>query len=188
MSRQRKLPRVLSSRRSDEPVAEWLARLAAALPADGAIDDEVLGDVIRRVNGSLGDEQRQVEADPDAYREFWRTASERLPSHPLARAVYADTLLLTGDTDGARREMLAAFEADPTLIYRVSGEYRDVMQRAGGRQWVSYRALAIRAAELDDPESHGDYIVEEVKDLMTDVGDDPQLRREVLRVLSQGSR
>jgi hypothetical protein len=143
----------------------------------------LLDQVVRRVNGSLGEEQRQVEEDPDAHVDFWRTMADRLPSHPLARAAYADTLLLTGDTDGARREMLAAFEADPTLIYRMSGEYRDLMEREGGKDWLAYRALAIRAAVIDDPSLHDDYINDELKGILDDIGDDPVLRREVIRIL-----
>ena len=57
--------------------------------------------------------------------------------------------------------MLAALKADPTLMYRMSGEYRDVMERAGPREWTAYRALAIRAAELDDPRGSGDYVRDE---------------------------
>ncbi len=177
------MKKALSSRQPSEPVADWLARVLDALPQDGEADDELLTQVQQFVNGPLTDEHRQLEADPQAYRRFWRQAAERLPSHPLARAIYADTLLLTGDTDGAVEEMLAALKADPTLMYRMSGEYRDVMERAGPREWTAYRALAIRAAELDDPKGSSDYVREEVQALMDDIGDDPDLRREALRIL-----
>ena len=83
--------------------------------------------------------------------------------------------------------MLAAFEADPTLIYRMSGEYRDLMERAGGREWAAYRALAIRAAELDDPEGNREYVEDEARDLIADVKDDPALRSLVLRILRRAA-
>lgn len=177
------LREALRSRQPSELAATWLGRMLEALPPDGELDDALLDQVLRHVNGPLGEEQPQIEEDPKAYVDFWRTMAERLPSHPFARAAYADTLLLTGDTDGARREMLAAFEADPTLIYRMSGEYRDVMERAGGKDWVAYRALAVRAAVLDDPSLHDDYIHDELKDILDDIGDDADLRREVVRIL-----
>jgi hypothetical protein len=171
------------NRQPSDSAAVWLGRILDAVPPDAEMDDELLGQIVRRVNGSLADEQRHIEEDPEAYLSFWRRMAERLPSHPLARAAYADILLLTGDTDGALEEMLAAFKADPTLIYRMSGEYRDLMERAGGREWAAYRALAIRAAELDDAKLHQDYIADELKQLMAEVGHDPELRREVLRIL-----
>ena len=114
---------------------------------------------------------------------FWREATRRLPSHPLARAAYADTLLLTGHTDAAIEEMLIAFESDPKLIYRMSGEYRDLMERAGDREWAAYRALAIRAAELDNPKANREYVEEETKSLFEEVGDDAELRALALRIL-----
>jgi hypothetical protein len=178
-----RMKQALSSRQAGEPAARWLARVLDALPHDGEADDELLAQVQHRVNGALTDEHRHLEEDPDAYRGFWREAAERLPSHPLARAIYADTLLLTGDTEGAVEEMLAAFEAEPRLIYRMSGEYRDVMERAGRSEWVRYRALTIRAAELDDPAGSSDYVHDSVRELMDDIDDDPQLRREALRIL-----
>ena len=79
--------------------------------------------------------------------------------------------------------MLKAFEANPLLIYRMSGDYRDLMERAGPREWAAYRALTIKAAALDDPKGHRDYIQDETRELLDDVGDDPELRREVLRIL-----
>jgi hypothetical protein len=174
---------VLSSRRTGESGAGWLARVLDALPPDAEMDVEALGQLVHRVNGSLGDEYRHIGEDPEAYAEFWKQVAERLPSHPWARAVYADTLLITGDATDASDSILTAFEAQPSLIYRMSGDYRDVMRRAGGKQWAAYRALAIRAAELDDPELHRDYIASEVKKLIADVGRDPELRGEVLRIL-----
>jgi hypothetical protein len=83
--------------------------------------------------------------------------------------------------------MLIAFAADPTLIYRMSGEYRDLMERVGGREWATYRALAIRAAALDDPDLHRDYIADELRGLLSDVGDDPGLRAIVLRLIGPES-
>jgi hypothetical protein len=158
------------------------------MPPDSDMDDELLDQLRHAVNGSLGEEHARVGEDPEAYRDFWARAAARLPSHPLARAAYADTLLLTGDTDSARREMLAAFEADPTLIYQMSGEWRDVMERAGGKDWVAYRALAARAAVLDDPSLHEDYIAEELRGLLDDLGDDQDLRHEALRILGPPER
>src|SRR4051812_31890793 len=105
MTTRKQLRKALASRQPGEPPAAWLARVAEALPVDRDVDDDLLTELVNRVNGSLGDEQRQIEHDPDAYLEFWRTVAERYPPHPLARAAYADTLLLTGDTPGARREM-----------------------------------------------------------------------------------
>src|SRR5438105_137183 len=162
------LKEALRSRQPSEPAAAWLGRMLDSLPPDGELDDELLDAVVRRVNGSLGDEQRNVEEDPEAYVDFWRTMADRLPSHPLARAAYADTLLLTGDTDGARADMLKALEADPTLLYRMSGEYRDLMERAGGKDWAAYRALAVKAAAIDDPTLHDDYINDELKGILGD--------------------
>jgi hypothetical protein len=178
----------LTDRRDCEPAATWLERLLGALPSDGAIDDDTLALAAHHVNGPLTDEQRQIEQDPAAFVRFWREVANRAPSHPLARAMYADTLLLSGDTDAAVREMLVAFKADPTLIYRVSGEYRDLMERAGAREWAAYRALAIRAAELDDPKLHAGYIREQVRDLLGDVRDDNDLRLEVARILRGGDQ
>jgi hypothetical protein len=187
MTTRQQLREALGSRRPGERPAAWLARVAEALPSDRDADDDLLAELVNRVNGSLGDEQRQIEQDPDAHVGFWRTLAERYPGHPLARAAYADTLLLTGDTPGARREMLAAIEADPKLLYRMSGEYRGLMEEAGGRDWAAYRGLAIRAAELDDPELNRDYIAEELKELMDDVGHDPELRQVALRSLQAGA-
>jgi hypothetical protein len=183
MKRHEKILKALSSRQPSDSAAVWLGRILDAVPPDAEMDNELLEQIRRRVNGSLGDEQRHIEEDPEAYLTFWQQMADRLPSHPLARAVYADTLLLTGDTDGALDEILAAFEADPTLIYRMSGEYRDLLERAGGPRWAAYRALAIRAAELDDPKLHKDYIADELEQLMAEVGHDPDLRRVVLRIL-----
>jgi hypothetical protein len=177
----------LRGRQPDEPAADWLRRLLDALPPDGELTDDELADVQRTVNGTLANEQPQLEQDPDAYRAFWRAAAERLPSRPYARAIYADTLLLTGDTDGAREEMLAAWERDPRLIYRMSGEYRDVMEAAGGRDWAAYRALAIRAAELHDPKGNEEYVRDEARALAGDLEGDPEVLREVLRLLRAGS-
>jgi hypothetical protein len=182
MSR-RSLLRTLGSRRHGERAAEWLGRVLDALPGDSEMDEETLGRLVHRVNGTLGGEYRHIGEDPEAYVDFWRRVADRLRSHPWALAVYADTLLLTGDADGARTSILAAFEADPTLIYRMSAEYRRVMEHAGGSDWAAYRALCIRAAELDDPVRHRDYITEEVQKLIADVGRDPELTREVLRIL-----
>jgi hypothetical protein len=175
--------KALRSRSPGDPARSWLGRILDALPADGEADEQLLDDLLRGVNGPLAEEQRHIEEDPEAYRWFWRGVAERLPSHPLARAALADTLLLTGDTEAAVEEMLAAFEADPLLIYRMSGEYRDLMEQAGPREWAAYRALTIRAAALDDPRGQRDYIEDETKELLDDVGDDPELRREVLRIL-----
>jgi hypothetical protein len=183
MKRHEKTLKALGSRQPSDSAAVWLGRILDAVPPDAELDDELLDQIARRVNGSLADEQRHIEEDPEAYVSFWRRMAERLPSHPLARATYADTLLLTGNTEAALDEILAAFEADPRLIYRMSGEYRDLFERAGGRQWAAYRALVIRAAELDDPELHKDYIDDELKQLIAEVGHDPELRREVLRIL-----
>jgi hypothetical protein len=173
----------LSSRSPSEPARAWLARIVDALPDDGGTDEQLLDELLRGVNGPLTDEQRRIEEDPEAYLRFWRTVAERLQSHPLARAAYADTLLLAGDTGRAVEQMLAAFEADPRLIYRMSGEYRDLMEQAGPREWATYRALAIRAAALDDPSGNRDYVRDELADLLNEVGDEPELRREVLRIL-----
>ena len=178
----------ISSRRPGEPPAPWLGRTLDLLPADAEMDDAVLDTLVRQVNGPLADEQRSIEQDPAAYVAFWRSLADRLPTHPLARATYADTLLLTGDTDDALSEMLSAFEADPKLIYRMSGEYRDLMERAGGRDWAAYRALAVKAAELDDPDLHGDYVRDELRGLLADIGDQPELIAEVLRILRPDSR
>jgi predicted Zn-dependent protease len=175
--------KALSSRQPSDSAAVWLGRILDAVPDDAEMDDELLDQIVRRVNGSLADEQRHIEEDPEAYLAFWHRMADRLPSHPFARATYADTLLLTGDTQEALDEILAAFRADPRLIYRMSGEYRDLLERAGGAEWAAYRALAIRAAELDDPTLHEDYIRDEVKQLIADVGDDPALRRLVLGIL-----
>jgi hypothetical protein len=182
MSSQQTL-KALRSRSPSDSARSWLGRILDALPPDGEADEHLLDDVLRRVNGPLAEEQRHIEEDPEAYRWFWRSVAERLPSQPLARAALADTLLLTGDTDAALEEMLTAFEADPLLIYRMSGDYRDLMERAGPREWAAYRAVAIKAAALDDPEGQREYIQDETRDLLDDVGDDPDLRREVLRIL-----
>jgi tetratricopeptide (TPR) repeat protein len=182
MSSQQTL-KALRSRSPSEPARSWLDRILDALPADGEADARLVDELLREINGPLADEQRHIEEDPEAFRHFWRRVADRLPSEPLARAALADTLLLTGDTDAAVQEMLAAFEANPLLIYRMSGDYRDLMERSGPRDWAAYRALAIRAAALDDPEGHGDYIQDETKALLGDVGSDPDLRREVLRIL-----
>jgi tetratricopeptide (TPR) repeat protein len=182
MSSQQTL-KALRSRSPTDSARSWLGHILEALPTDGEADEQLLDELLRGVNGPLADEQRHLEEDPDAYRWFWRSAAERLPSQPLARAALADTLLLTGDTDAAIEEMLRAFEANPLLIYRMSGEYRDLMERAGPHEWAAYRALTIRAAALDDPEGQRDYIEDETKDLLDDVGDDRDLRREVLRIL-----
>ena len=182
------LRQAISSRKPSEPAAAWLGRLLDAMPPDSDVDDELLDQLWHAVNGSLGEEHARVGEDPEAYRDFWARTAARLPSHPLARAAYADTLLLTGDTDDARPEMLAAFESDPTLIYKMSGEWRDVMERAGGKDWVAYRALAVRAAVLDDPSMHEEYIAEELRGLIDDLGDDQDLRREALRILEPPER
>jgi hypothetical protein len=182
MSSQQTL-KALRSRSPREPARSWLGRILDALPPDGEADEQLVDDLLRAINGPLADEQRHIEEDPEAFRRFWRGVAERLPSQPLARAALADTLLLTGDTDAAVEEMLAAFEANPLLIYRMSGEYRDLMERAGPRELAAYRALAIRAAALDDSEGQRDYITDETKALLDEVGDDPELRREVLRIL-----
>jgi hypothetical protein len=172
------------SRRPGESAAAWLKRVLAALPPD--LDDDRLRAVALRVNGPLGDEQQRLEDDPPAYIDFWRSVAAALPDRPYPRAIYADTLLLTGDTPGAVREMLAAFTADPLLIYRMSGEWRDLMERAGPREWALYRALVVQAAALDDPDNR-EYVNDQLGSLLADLQDDPELRGEVLRLLQPGS-
>ena len=179
------LQQALYSRRPSEPVGVWLGRVLDALPADAEADEQIVAELAQAVNGPLAEEQRRIEEDSAAHVDFWRTVAERLPSHPHSHAMYADTLLLTGDTEAARREMLAALEADPTIVYRMSGEYRDVMERAGGADWAAYRALVLRAADIDDPDGNRDYVMDGLRDLLSDVGDDAELRRTVMRILGR---
>ncbi|MCX5557530.1 hypothetical protein [Streptomyces sp. NBC_00038] len=177
--------RALRDRRSDEPTRLWLSRLLNTLsrvPSPSLVDD--LADTLR---GGLGDEHRHLEDDPDAHLAFWRDVSARYPEVPRLRALYADTLLLTGHKEAALDEFLAAFAADPRLLYAFSGELRDFFESRGGRAWALYRVVVIKAAELDDPQTHSGYINEQREELMAVVRANPDYAAAVLAVLRSPS-
>ncbi|MFE0025052.1 hypothetical protein [Amycolatopsis sp. NPDC059021] len=173
----------LESRRPGEPAGPWLSRILAALPSERPPSEKCVDTLAHVLVGGAGDVHPHLDEDPAAQVGFWRTLSTRFPGVPRLRGIYADTLLLTGSTDEALREFLAAFTADPLLIYRFSGDLSDLFERAGGVSWALYRALVIVAAERDDPDGNRDYIAEQQRLLVHDLREQPALLQPVLGIL-----
>ncbi len=176
---------VLRSRRTNERPRNWLERVEGALDACATLDEDAFRTLVVAINGPLADEQRHIEEDPKAFVEFWRRLAERFPDDPRFRARYADTLLLVGRTPEAREELLRALDADSRLLYSMGGDWGDVMERAGGRDWAAWRAHVIRAAEFSDPEDNREYMEEKLQELLPDIANDPELRTVVRSILGE---
>jgi len=180
--------RALEQERPDEPEAVRLGRLLDALPPGRPLSPKAIDILSHALRGGLGDEHQRLDRDRQAHVSFWRELSDRFPTVPRLRGIYGDTLLLTGDPGGARQQFLAAFTADPLLLYGFGGELRDLFQLAGGGEWAAYRALVIKAADIDDPVGNRDYVAEQQSALLADLRQEPDLVPGVLRILQGTGR
>jgi hypothetical protein len=169
-----------------QDLRELLDRLSEALPGQTPPDDHAIDILSGALRGGLGDEHDHIDEDPAAHLAFWKALSERFPQVPRLRGIYADTLLLTGRPDEALTEFLAAFAVDPRVLYAFGGELRDLFESRGGLPWALYRATAVRAAELDDPEGNRDYVQDVTKELADEFRHDPRTLQAIFAVLRSG--
>jgi hypothetical protein len=166
------------------PESARLDRALQLLGSETIINERVIGQLDHHLRGGLGNEGLRASMDPDAHVRFWRILADRFPTIAKLRGLLADTLFVTGHPEDARREFLSAFRMDPRLVYSFSGDVQDLFAAGSERDHALYRALTIKAAELDDPHGNADYVRELTDGFISDYRDHPDLLRESLTIIN----
>jgi hypothetical protein len=169
----RRVQQVLKDRRNYRDTQAWLEAVAAAFASDARIEDDTLGWLQQELRGHYGEEYLKVRDEFDPHVWFWQTMAERFPHQPLLRALFADTLLITGrDRNLALGQFMNAVAADPRLYPQFAGDFYDIAKELGGDRWLDFRLAELRyAVATNDPEHASDL----TKALLRDFGNSPEV-------------
>jgi hypothetical protein len=169
----RRVEKVLKERNTYRDTKAWLAAMAAAVANDPGIEEDTLSWLQQELRGHYGEEYLKIRDDYDPHVHFWQLLADRFPQQPKLRALFADTLLITGrDRDLALSQFLQAVAADPRLYPAFAGDFYDIARELGGDRWLEFRLAELcYAVAEDDPEHAGDL----TKALVQDFGDSPAI-------------
>lgn len=151
---------------------EFLAAVLAAVRVDPNLEEETLRALILHLRGHYGQEYTKIGDAMDEHLAFWKELAADFPS-PLARACYADTLLLAQREQDAMELFLEVFTEQPGLLVEFGGDLYEVAQSLGEPTWLRYRLACLRAALADYGDTaDDDYIREIYSELLEDYADD----------------
>ena len=152
---------VLLSRSAYDDDREFLDAILAAVRPDSMLEEGTLRALISHLRGHYGQEFDKIGDSMDEHLEFWKTLAEEFDS-ALARACYADTLLLARREEEAMELFLRTFEDQPTLLYEFGGDLYDVARSQGEPTWLRYRLACLKAALADYQDSSDDDYIREI--------------------------
>jgi hypothetical protein len=159
--RQQKILDILLNRSVYDTEAEFLATVLSALRRDSPLEEETLRVLMTHLRGHYGQEYSKIGDAMDEHLAFWQTVADEFGT-PLARACYADTLLLARREDEAMELFLATFADQPTLLYEFGGDLYDVARSIGEPTWLRYRLACLQAALSDYQDSTDDDYIREI--------------------------
>lgn len=178
---------ILNARAAYPDIGAWFDRILGAMPSGSELSPETLRALESHLRGGFGTEYLKIGNDSVEHLRFWKTLAEEFLDVPKLRAIYADTLLLGGRISEAMPEFLAAFAKQPTLLYEFGGELYDYMHSTGGRTWLAYKLITIRAAMADSKVNY-EYIRQQLDDSRREFSDDPEAMHEIAKLAYLASR
>ncbi len=139
----------------------WLQKLADGLVSDKAIADDSLEWLEQALRGHYGAEYSKIGENHDAHVRFWGRLADSFPERPRLRAIFADTMLISGlDKRQCLGEFLSAVHLEPQLFPEFAGDFSLVARDLGGDAWLNFRLGELRftadtsADDWDQEETH----------------------------------
>jgi hypothetical protein len=176
----------LNQRDSYASEGEWLTAVVATATQHATLESDTLDALISRLRGHYGAEYTKIGDEHDAHTAFWKSLAEAFADQPVLRAIYADTLLISGaDRATCLAEFLAAVEAAPQLFPEFAGDFYDVAKDLGRDRFLDYRLAELRFAVTDDDDDD-EYVRELTRDLLTEFGTDTETIARI-RAVASGS-